>query len=207
MLMRKPGPVKAQSFLKLKPGWGEAAGQCRAPLFRTSVSQPHSQSPPARCWEALCCPHSCVSHKGDISPPCFGEGTAAPPAPLPEQQCRGAMSPPSHSGTGWTVICRGVLGLSGTIGCTPWDPTTEPCFYHPYWQENPHPLPTGPAGGLAGRRQPGGPPLSWARVAQDRLPGRCMSSGEIPAAGWHLSPCLSFPIWKALNVEMFSPGL
>lgn len=38
MLMRKPGPVKAQSFLKLNPGWDKAAGQSQELPFRTSVS-------------------------------------------------------------------------------------------------------------------------------------------------------------------------
>lgn len=38
MLMRKPGPVKAQSFLKLNPGWDKAAGQSQELPFKTSVS-------------------------------------------------------------------------------------------------------------------------------------------------------------------------
>lgn len=49
MLMRKPGPVKAQSFLKLKPGWDEAVGQSGALPFKTSVTQLHSQSPLTCC--------------------------------------------------------------------------------------------------------------------------------------------------------------
>lgn len=52
MLMRNPGPVKAQSFLKLKPGWEEAAGQSAGGSvrpFKTSVSQLHSQSPLTHC--------------------------------------------------------------------------------------------------------------------------------------------------------------
>lgn len=49
MLMRKPGPVKAQSFLKLKPGWDEAAGQSGTFPFKTSVTQLHSQSPLTCC--------------------------------------------------------------------------------------------------------------------------------------------------------------
>lgn len=49
MLMRKPGPVKAQSFLKLKPGWDKAAGQEEELPFKTSVSQLQSPSPLARC--------------------------------------------------------------------------------------------------------------------------------------------------------------
>lgn len=55
--------------------------------------------------------------------------------------------------------------------------------------------------------QPGGAPPAWARVTQDREPRRCMSSRAVPAAGQHLTPCLGFPIWKTLSVEMLSLGL
>lgn len=132
MLMRKPGPVKAQSFLKLKPGWDKAAGQREELSFKTSVSQLHSQCPFAQCWEALCQVH--FTHRRHFFHLLWGRTAAPQPLSL-SSSARRQRDPPSHPGTGWTVISRGV---PGTVNCTPWDSATESCFHHHSWQGNPH---------------------------------------------------------------------
>lgn len=69
--MRKPGPVKAQSFLKLNPGWDKAAGQSQELLFPCLlIAHPIPFSPVLPAWMGL-------AH-GGRSPDSFGSGAAAP---------------------------------------------------------------------------------------------------------------------------------
>lgn len=86
------------------------------------------------------------------------------------------------------MIYRGILGLSGTINCSPWDPTANPCFHCPLAGE-PHSYPfshpwDGPGLGAWWDTGNLGDPCwaghGWPRTGE---PERCMSSGLIPVAG------------------------
>lgn len=207
MLMRKPGPVKAQSFLKLKPGWDKATGQSGALPFKASVPQLRSRSPLARCWEALCCLHGRILHTEDISPACFEEGTAAP-QPLSISSSAGGQRDPHPT---WGQVGQRFAGQSW--GCqapliAPCGiPLPSPAFTTRPGREIPIPSPSpfrppGPAGdGGAGRAQ-----AAWGSPTRLSTGGPGQGAREVceqrgdPCGRVTPRPVPQFPHLKPLSV-------